>query len=71
MHLGPRISSARKLDGVGLRCVVSDFPVLNPASWVWVFRGVFISLSSSLLCSAIGFLNQSAKLSGLMQLHNV
>jgi hypothetical protein len=44
------------LMGVGLRSVVSDFPVLHPESGVGIFRGAFISLSSSLLCSAIGFL---------------
>jgi hypothetical protein len=42
--------------GVGLSSMVSDFPVHHPASWVGIFRGTFISLSSSLLCSAIGFL---------------
>ena len=37
MHLGPRISPARKLDGVSLRTVVSDYPVLHPASRVGIF----------------------------------
>jgi hypothetical protein len=55
-HLGPRISPVRKLDGGGLRSVVSDFPVFYPASWVGIFCSAFISLSSSQLCSAIYFL---------------
>jgi hypothetical protein len=55
-HLGPRTSPAQKLDGVGLHSVVSDFPLLHPASWVGILRGAFISLSSSQLCSVIGFL---------------
>jgi hypothetical protein len=43
--------SCRKLDGV-----VSDFRVLHPTSWVGIFRCEFIPLSSSVHCSAIGFL---------------
>jgi hypothetical protein len=41
--------------GVDLRSVVSDFPDIHPASLVGIFRGALISLSSSLLWSAIGF----------------
>jgi hypothetical protein len=38
---------------MGLRWVVSDFPVLHPASWVGIFHGAFLPPSSSLSCSTL------------------
>jgi hypothetical protein len=60
-HLGPRISPARKLDGVGLRSVVSDFPVLHPASWVGIFRSAFIALPLVFYGSGINAIWKMAK----------
>jgi hypothetical protein len=56
-HLGPRVSPAQKARW-GWSCVAWSqiFLFLHPASWVGVFRGAFLSLSSFLLCSAIGIL---------------
>jgi hypothetical protein len=39
---------------VGLRSVISDFPVFHPAPRVGIFRGAFLPPSSSLPCSALG-----------------
>ena len=39
-----------------LHCIVSDFPVLQPAFWVGIFQDAFHPLSSSLPCSTIASL---------------